>query len=57
MYLMQVPTKFHHPKLETIVPEEFLIIFLSVVLFLWRAAFCPFSVKQLATFQPFLLSK
>jgi hypothetical protein len=25
--------------------------FLSVVLFLWWAAFCPFSVKQRAAFQ------
>jgi hypothetical protein len=27
------------------------VSFVSVVLFLWQAAFCPFSVKQRAAFQ------
>ncbi len=49
----------HHPSLLQQHPEFTVSVlsFLSAVLFLWRADFCPFSVKQRAAFQLSLLSK
>ncbi len=46
----------HQPSLLQLHPDfkVSILSFLSVVLFLWWAAFCPFSVKQRATFQLFL---
>jgi hypothetical protein len=49
----------HHTSLLQQHPEfrVSVLSFLSMVLFLWRAACCPFSIKQRAAFQLSVLSK
>ncbi len=53
LVLIHLHRHHHHPSVLQQHPEFRVsdLSFLSVVLFLWRAAFCPFSVKQRAAFQ------